>query len=397
MKAGAKAFSIFFLGLTYMPGINQLPTHTDQIVSVFQHEKMFIRSGAKPGLGKGTGVYHFADGNIVVRLVKLPVYRTACTVVAGLTVYSGGDGQTHAGSVFIIPTEKKLNMLRALEKGLKLLPSLKSRNGRTYAGFVQTPAYSPLLELMRFSLPYGSSLHQAAYAQSKVTDSVSWKQDLTGLEAALEKEVYIGVYIDGPVHEGQSLSLNLHYYPETGGAEKPRAWIVPIFNTMSLFSGQEPGTVFNGDSLHVKFIVPAGLQDLQLRYISTGLGIPKGEAYRQRLNQVLWDDDEIARFIPWRTDCGSFQAINQDASLSSNGMSESDLSRAGWCPGSLTDAFVINLEEPEAGEHEVKVIIPVDSLASSTSYWTVSGVLTGHFGTVHSRFHLRRHKGVNKD
>lgn len=370
-------------------------------ISVFDHEKIAYRPNDKhAGLNKTTSTYHYAEGTVIVKLVKLPLIKSDYSLFAELGDYSNGDPQSRQGSVFIIPADRKVSMLDALEKGIRMLPAFKSLNGKTYHGFLKTAAYDPIIELMRFNTPYGIKAfsHQLLPAGAQWADSVCWKQDISELKSVLQHEVYVGIYIHSNNPAGQTVNLNLRFYPVSQLAEKGKTFVEPLFNTVNILQtrGQQPGTLFQGDSLHVKFIIPNGLQDLTFRYITSGEGLwPDGEAFKLRLNQVFWDDDELLKITPWRTDCGSYRIFNPASPVTSNGMPESDYSRAGWCPGSLTLPVSINLEDPEPGQHEIRVLIPVDNATVSQSgFWNVSGVLIGHYGPKTGFLHRKTKKSL---
>lgn len=374
------------------------------LIPVFQHEQIAFHALEKQRyLSNSSSTFHYAGGTIIVRQVKLPSIKSDYSVFAELTDYSNGDAQPRQGTVFIIPVDKRLSMLDALDKGFKVLPGFKSMNGKVYHGFFKTSNYNPLIELMRFTTPFGIRAFNKTPSLdgSKWADSVTWKQDLSDLKSELIGDVYIGTYIHSNNPLGQIISLNLRFYPLPQTNEKQRLYVQPLFNTVGLMqaSGQQPGTLFQGDSLHLKFNLPVGLQDLSFRYMSSAEGVyPDGEAFRQRINQVFWDDDEILKVTPWRTDCGSFRAFNPASPMATNGMVESDLSRAGFCPGSITFPVSINLEDPEPGLHEIRVIIPMGAVDASTiGFWNVSGILIGHFGPKTGFLHRKAKHSLLQD
>ena len=373
---------------------------TEILIPVFQHEQIGFHAQEKQrSLPYSSSTFHYAGGTVIVRQVKLPSIKNDYSVFAELTDYSNGDAMPRQGTVFIIPVDKRLSMLDALDKGFKVLPGFKSVNGKIYNGFLKTAIYNPLIELMRFTTPYGIRAFNKTPSldDSKWADSVTWKQDISDLKSELVSEVYIGTYIHGNNPLGQIISLNLRFYPLPQTIEKQRIYVQPLFNTVSVLqaAGQEPGTLFQGDSLHLKFTLPVGLQDLSFRYLSSGEGLyPDGEAFRQRINQVFWDDDEILKVTPWRTDCGTFRAYNPASPIATNGLVQSDLSRAGFCPGSITLPVSINLDDPEAGIHEIRVVIPMGGVeAAASGFWNVSGVLIGHYGPKTDFLHRKaRHR-----
>jgi hypothetical protein len=84
-------------------------------------------------------------------------------------------------------------------------------------------------------------------------------------------------------------------------------------------------------------------------------------------------------FIPWRTDCGSYRSFNPSSGNFENGLSSSDLSRANWCPGTITNPIYIDLGDLKKGEHKITIKIPQGpKQGESFSFWNVSGVLLGN-------------------
>ena len=361
--------------------------HKNLTIPIFQHEEILSGLATNyPSFNHFTSTYHYASGTILLRKVKLPVLKGNYSLFAELTEYSNGDPSARQGSIFIIPVNQKKNILDGLAKGISFIPTYKSHNGINYQGILHTSTFSPLIEIMRFSTPYGIRAFNRKVKINSISwaDSVTWRQDISELEGALVHEVWIGAYIDENDSKGHILNLNLHYYPDGPNLKKAqKIWILPLFNTMNVLSkiGQEPGTIFMNDSLHMKFTIPDGLKSLELRYISSAEGPwPNGEAFKHRLNQIFLDDDELYKITPWRNDCGNYRLLSPASPLLSNGLYQSDFSRSGWCPGSLTEPVLIPIDDFDEGEHELKVSIPMDSTSNGKEgYWNVSGVLIGHY------------------
>lgn len=426
MKVNTGTFPLLLLGILWsgkLPAVlspvtgaaiaRQVPGPGPEIrVPVFQHELVCYHAEAGNAVNHHSSVLHFASGMVILKLIRLPAVKTPGTLFAELTDFPNGDPQSRQGSVFIIPTDKKQPLMHALEKGLAYLPAQKSQNGKIYAGFVRTATYNPAIELMRFSTPYGVHLKGGNGLLTETRpdgtvpetrpdgllapvcrgDSVYWKQDISELSDEMGKEVYLGIYINSTNPLGQRMSFELRFYPGPGVVATNKAWILPLFNTISLLRarGQEPGTIFRGDSLHTKVVIPDGLQDLTLRYLSSAEGVERGsESFERRTNQVFLDDDELLKVTPWRSDCGTFCLPGSAFGARGSGMSRSDSSRSGWCPGALTLPVLVPLTDPEAGEHEIRVVIPMDTAAGSSGWWNVSGLLIGHLGP-HSRGLNRR-------
>ncbi len=144
-------------------------------------------------------------------------------------------------------------------------------------------------------------------------------------------------------------------------------------------SGQEYGTVFGKDTLTVKVNIPAGITNMKLRYISTGHGgWGGGDEFNRKMNEIYADTKLLYKFIPWRDDCGMYRGFNPASGNFPNGISSSDYSRSGWCPGSTAVPVDIPINDLPAGEHTFSIYIPMGAPeGSSFSSWNVSAVLIG--------------------
>ena len=144
-------------------------------------------------------------------------------------------------------------------------------------------------------------------------------------------------------------------------------------------AGQEYGTMFENDSLQIAFELPEGIENLMLRYISTGHGgWGGGDEFNQKLNEIFIDDELVFSYIPWNCDCGSFRKYNPASGNFWNGLSSSDYSRSGWCPGEASNPVFIPIKNLQPGKHVLKVAIPIgEREGGSFSAWNISGVLIG--------------------
>jgi Peptide-N-glycosidase F, C terminal len=158
---------------------------------------------------------------------------------------------------------------------------------------------------------------------------------------------------------------------------------LPIINTLNIMeaSGQEYPTIFGTDTLKVKVLVPEGVKDLKLRYISTGHGgWEHGDEFSKKMNEIFVDGKPVYKFIPWRDECGMYRKYNPASGNFPNGISSSDYSRSGWCPGSTSVPVEIPLSDLKPGEHTFSVFIPMGKPeGTSFSAWNVSAVLLGVF------------------
>ncbi|MEA3504376.1 MAG: PNGase F N-terminal domain-containing protein, partial [Bacteroidota bacterium] len=329
-------------------------------------------------------IFHFSKGTVAIRKVTLPDLKDN-TVFAELTEKSNGDAYDRTGSVFIIPVNGKTNLINALRDGLDKLPIITDNNGDEYQGIVKTDNYDPPTELIRFFTPFGVGHFNEKRVVKNVVweDEVVYKQDVTDIISALDGDVWIGVYIANYDKGGHKVSMELQYHPDNKEKQKEtkKMWSATLFNTLNIMemSGQEYSRLFGNDTLEVTFEVPENIKDLQLRYISTGHGgWGGGDEFNKKLNTIIIDNKVVYSFIPWRTDCATFRKYNPASGNFWNGISSSDLSRSGWCPGSVSNPEYIILNDLKPGKHTLKVVIPMGKPeGNSFSAWNVSGVILG--------------------
>lgn len=332
------------------------------------------------------GIMRFANGTIAVKKEKFPKISGSSQVFVNLTEQSNGDAYDRTGSIFLIPVNKKQSFLDGLEKGVDNLPLYENGNGngKKYRGITATPEYEPLLELMRFFTPFGvKHFNERVTLKNKQwQDSVYYRQEISDFGSVLsEKEVYIGAFIGNYDKGGHLISMDITVHNDED-LNHPLKKVIPLFNTLNVMemAGQEYSTLFDSEKgLEVEFELTQDLKNAQLRYITTGHGgWGNGDEFVQRKNTILLDDKVIFDLIPWREDCGSYRLYNPVSGNFSNGLSSSDYSRSNWCPGTVTNPFLIDLGDLKAGKHKIKVLIPQGKPeGSSFSAWNVSGVLVG--------------------
>lgn len=358
-------------------------------VTVFNNEQIsFGNEITNPTDPESEKTFKFSAGTVLLKKVKLPVVADDTQLFIELYQHSNGDAYDRTGSVFMVPLDKEKSFLDGLRNGAKNLPFFQARNGKTYQGVVATNDYLPLVELMRFFTSFGIGQFNE---KSKVygqqwEDSTLYKQEVTELLPVLQGERWIGVFIGNYDKGGHKVSLKLKYYPgSTEVSDKPskKYWVSPLFNTLNVMemSGQEYGTMFESDSLKVDFIVPEGLKNIHMRYITTGHGgWGGGDEFNQKMNTVLLDNQVLFQFTPWRSDCATFRRFNPASGNFWNGVTSSDYSRSGWCPGTATNPVYYPVYNLTPGKHQVKVAIPMGkNEGGSFSSWNVSGVLIGEF------------------
>ena len=349
-------------------------------IPIFKEEIINFSDASK----SNDSIMRFANGTIILKKVKIPAIAKGSQLFVDVTEQSNGDAYDRTGSVFMIPTNKKLSFLDGLQNGVKTLPIYDNGNGKQYQGIALTENYLPLIELMRFFTPFGIKQYNTIQLKDKVWEErVSFRQDISELTAALDdKEVYIGTFIGNYDKGGHKVSLNITIHPEEENAIIKSANVIPLFNSTNVMemAGQEYGTLFNSNKgLIVTFILDKDLKQAKLRYISTGHGgWENGDEFVPKKNTLYLDEKEIFHFTPWREDCGSYRLYNPASGNFPNGLSSSDYSRSNWCPGMVTNPTYIDLGGLKAGTHTIQVKIPQGAPeGTSFSSWNVSGVLIG--------------------
>lgn len=358
-------------------------------VSVFNNEQIsFGNEIDNPADTNSEKTFKFSAGTVILKKVKLPEVPDNTQLFVELYQHSNGDAYDRTGSVFMVPIEKEQSFLDGLRNGTQAMPSFQARNGKLYHGVVATSTFQPLVEIMRFftSFGIGQFNDKAKVYGQQWEDSTLYKQDVSELLPVLQGERWIGVFIGNYDKGGHRVSLKLKYYPgDMEISEKPskKYWISPLFNTLNVMemSGQEYGTMFENDSLKVDFVVPEGVKNVRMRYITTGHGgWDGGDEFNQKVNTVLLDNQVLFQFTPWRSDCATFRRFNPASGNFWNGVTSSDYSRSGWCPGTATNPVYYPVTDLKPGKHQIKVTIPLGrNEGGSFSSWNVSGVLIGEF------------------
>ncbi|GAF03775.1 PNGase F N-terminal domain-containing protein [Saccharicrinis fermentans] len=328
-------------------------------------------------------VYRFAGGTVLAKKVKLPKVPLGTPVFAELIEKSNGDAYDRTGSVFVIPVNKEKSFLDGLRNGVDYLPEYMSGEGKKYHGVVVNDEFEPLIELMRFFTPFGVNyFNEKRDVGIKWADSAVYKMDVSHLLPVLQDECWIGMYIGNYAKGGHCVNLNLKYYlDEKKNNAQKKYWIQPVFNTVNVMEmvGQKYGTMFRNDTLTVDFEVPKGVKNIQFQYITTGHGGWKqGDEFVPKENKVFLDGKSFFNFTPWRVDCGTYRRLNPASGNFKNGMSSSDYSRSGWCPGTVANPFFMHLNGLSPGKHRIQVYIPLgEPEGNMFSAWNISGVFVG--------------------
>ena len=331
-------------------------------------------------------VLPYSNGTIILKRLNIKQLPPHYQIFAELTEQSNGDAYDRTGSIFVIPASK-ISFLNALIDSVGVLPVVTDKNGEQYQGIKLEKDYTPLVELVRFFTPFGvHHFNQYRSLNDKEwEDAAYYKQDVSDLRQFLQGDVYIGAFIGNYDAGGHKITLDLKAYPESyewSGNTDEHCWTLPLFNTCNVMemSGQNYGKLFETDSLTVTFTVPEGLKSLRLRYLSTGHGgWDSGDEFVPKENVILIDGQPRFRHTPWRSDCGTFRVFNPASGNFWNGLSSSDYSRSGWCPGTATQPVYFDLTGLTPGTHTLTIAIPQGQREGTYfSAWNVSGVLIGN-------------------
>lgn len=329
--------------------------------------------------------YRYAGGTVILKKVILPEVPDGTSVFAELKQQSNGDAYDRTGSVFVVPVDQPRSFLDGMRYGLDSLPAYVSKEGKAYQGIAATGDYSPIVELIRFFTPFGiHHFNDKRDVGIAWEDTAVYKQEISDLLPLLRGETWIGVFIGNYDGGGHKVSLNLRYHlisMEVSDRPAKNYWIKPVFTTTNVLemAGQEYGTLFGSDTLAVDFEVPAGVKNLTFRYLSTGHGgWGQGDEFVPKTNEIFIDREPFFKYTPWRTDCATHRAYNPASGNFWNGLSSSDYSRSGWCPGTVSNPLYMPVKNLSPGKHTIRVYIPLGEREGNMfSAWNISGVFMG--------------------
>ena len=325
---------------------------------------------------------HFSHGTLIVKRLRLPEFPEHYQLFAEIRQRSNGDAYDRSASIFVIPTEKTKSFKDGLQR-LEALPTLVGKDGQQYQGIKAENDYLPPVELVRFFTSFGAG----HYNDRVQIDGLEWaeenhyKMEVSELRDRLHGDVLIGAFIGNYDKGGHKLSLDLLAYPnDEKWKDKPlKQHSIPLFNTCNVLemSGQNYGSLFANDTLEVAFEIPEGAENVRLRYISTGHGgWDGGDEFNPKENTIHIDGAKRFTHTPWRCDCATFREQNPVSGNFWNGLSSSDFSRSGWCPGTATNPVYFDLSDLKPGKHTIRVAIPQGKdEGESFSHWMVSGVV----------------------
>ena len=333
-------------------------------------------------------VLHFAGGTVILKRVKLPILPDHYQHFVELHQQSNGDAYDRTGSIFVLPIEyvrPVRNFFDGINHHPDSLPILTGSDGQRYQGIAAMgrPPYEyvPSTEWVRFFTPFG-----VGHFNERMKDyGIEWRketfyrQEITDLYHS--GTVVIGAWIGNYDAGGHLLTMDIKSYPNDYALSFDKhSYIEPLFNTCNVLemAGQNYGKLFATDSLTVTFIVPEEAKSARLRYLSTGHGgWGEGDEFVPKTNTILIDGKVAFTHTPWREDCGCYRDLNPVSGNFWNGLSSSDFSRSGWCPGTATQPVYFDMMTWADGkEHTLTVAIPQGKpVEGMFSHWAVSGAL----------------------
>ena len=331
-------------------------------------------------------VLHYAGGTLILKRVELPHLPHHYQHFVELHQQSNGDAYDRTGSLFIVTP----GFFEGINNHPDSLPVFTGRDGQRYQGMMATGSYQPPIELVRFFTPFGVGHFNERMAGYGIDwrDETFYRQEITDLyyRCMDDQSVCIGIWIGNYDAGGHRVTVDIKSYPndyvweEPGEESEFPGEVVSLFNTCNVLemAGQNYGKLFATDSLTVTFRLDDIDQSAELRYISTGHGgWGEGDEFVPKQNTILIDGKPVFTHTPWRQDCGCYRDLNPVSGNFWNGLSSSDFSRSGWCPGTATQPVYFDLTPWADGrEHTLTVAIPQGKpVEGMFSHWAVSGAL----------------------
>ena len=337
-------------------------------------------------------VLHYAGGTLILKRVELPYLQTNYQHFVEIHQRSNGDAYDRTGSLFVILPTSERSFFDGINNHPDSLPVFTGRDGQRYQGMMKTGNYEPAIEMVRFFTPFGVGHFNDRMKDYGIDwrDETFYRQEITDIYNHITNDyrisnVIIGAWIGNYDVGGHTITVDIKSYPNSIhvlNAEESEfpSEIIPLFNTCNVLemAGQNYGKLFGTDSLTVTFKLEDIDQLVRLRYISTGHGgWGEGDEFVPKTNTILIDGKMAFTHTPWRQDCGCYRDLNPVSGNFWNGLSSSDFSRSGWCPGTATQPVYFDLMPWADGkEHTLTVAIPQGKpVEGMFSHWAVSGAL----------------------
>ena len=326
-------------------------------------------------------VLHYAGGTLILKKVKLPRLPHHYQHFVEIHQQSNGDAYDRTGSLFIVTP----GFFEGINQHPDSLPTFVGRDGQRYQGMISQTGYDAPLELVRFFTPFGVGHFNDRMKGYGIDwrDETYYRQEITDLYH-FDDDVVIGAWIGNYDGGGHIVTVDIKSYPNDYTIPEDNTEVsglaLPCFNTCNVLemAGQNYGKLFATDSLTVIFKLYPETKSAKLRYISTGHGgWGEGDEFVSKTNTILIDGKPAFTHTPWRQDCGCYRDLNPVSGNFWNGLSSSDFSRSGWCPGTATQPVYFDMSPWADGkEHTLTVAIPQGKpVEGMFSHWAVSGAL----------------------
>ncbi len=219
----------------------------------------------------------------------------------------------------------------------------------------------PDVEIVRFMTAYGGP--------------TNYEVDVTHLAPLLHGTKTFRAFIDTWVSPAWRIDFSLRSVP--GDSIPTPSWATSVYYQEN-FNREERG---GGDSATVT--VPAGLERVVLRYVTTGHctdGRDEDE-FVSKANVISVDGVVVSRFHPWRTDCRRFRELNPYCARWTDGSWSSDYSRSGWCPSQVVEPVEMDLTDHlTTGTHTIRFVVEnmrPKNAEGDYGYWRLSAMLVG--------------------
>ena len=326
-------------------------------------------------------VLNYAGGTLILKKVKLPRLPHHYQHFVEIHQQSNGDAYDRTGSLFIVTP----GFFEGINQHPDSLPTFVGRDGQRYQGMISQTGYDAPLELVRFFTPFGVGHFNDRMKGYGIDwrDETYYRQEITDLYH-FDDDVVIGAWIGNYDGGGHIVTVDIKSYPNDYTIPEDNTEVsglaLPCFNTCNVLemAGQNYGKLFATDSLTVIFKLYPETKSAKLRYISTGHGgWGEGDEFVPKTNTILIDGKPVFIHTPWRQDCGCYRDLNPVSGNFWNGLSSSDFSRSGWCPGTATQPVYFDFSPWIDGEeHTLTVAIPQGKpVEGMFSHWAVSGTL----------------------
>jgi len=363
---------------------NAINENNKILIPLINHTLIAQQSETNPSFDHTSFTEKYARGNLLIKKIKVPLLKKSDRVFLKLSSYSNGDPMPRAGSVFLISPGKKANFLSLLK--LKGVSPAAHRLRPRYPGVSLSKTYSPQVELMRFTTPYGVRFYNTVVVRKGYhwADSAIYRQDISDVKDLMGKEAWLGIFVAGGDSRGNMVDLSMEIYPEDSElkSKQVKEFVQPLVFTVNPLAatGGRNDEVFQSDSIALQFMVPEGVTNLRLRYIGTSGQAADHADHTFDENEIRVDDEVVAHFVPFRSDCGSFRALNPTSPVDKFGSFESDRSQSGWCPGAITQPIYFPLKELDEGDHSFMVAVPRSKENMPThEKWQISICLLGDY------------------